>query len=147
MLQCISKCFSVFRFKTKPFYVINHHFFPFFFLVFFFFFAFSCLPYARFLKNFIEIYLIYNVVLVSGVQQNESILHMSILFHIIFLCKLLKNIEQSSLCNIVRPYQMSPKQKQTHGSLRSQPSHPNFVFCWCVHLLLLISHHPCLVRW
>ena len=87
MLQCISKCFSIFRFKTKPFYVINHNFFTFFFLVFFFsFFAFSCLPYARFFLIFIEIDLIYNVVLVSGVQQNESILHISILFHIIFLC-------------------------------------------------------------
>ena len=105
MLQGISKCFSVFRFKTKPFYVINYHFFTFFLsCLFFFFLSFSCLPYARFFKIFIEIYLIYSVVLVSGVQQNESVTHLSILFHIIFLCKLLKNIEYRSLCSVVGPY-------------------------------------------
>ena len=31
-------------------------------------------------KNFIGVWLIYNVVLVSGVQQNESVIHISTLF-------------------------------------------------------------------
>lgn len=43
----------------------------------------------------IEIEFIYNVVLVSGVQQRDSriCIHISILFHILFLCKLLENVE------------------------------------------------------
>ena len=51
----------------------------------------------------IGIQLIYNVVLVSGVQQNDSIIHIhiSILFQIIFPFRLLQSIKQSSLCYTV----------------------------------------------
>ena len=44
--------------------------------------------------------MIYNVVLVSGVQQSDSIIHMyvTILFQVLFPFQLLPNIEQSSLC-------------------------------------------------
>ena len=35
----------------------------------------------------------YNVVLVSGVQQSDSVMHVSILFHIIFPYRLLQSIE------------------------------------------------------
>ena len=44
---------------------------------------------------FIGVYLIYNVVLVSGVQQSESVIHTlkSTLFQILFPYRLLQNIE------------------------------------------------------
>ena len=44
-----------------------------------------------------------NNVLVSGVQQSDSVIHIhvSILFQILFLFRLLQNIEQSSLCSTV----------------------------------------------
>ena len=44
--------------------------------------------------------MINNVVLVSGVQQSDLVMHIHvlILFQILFLFRLLQNIEQSSLC-------------------------------------------------
>ena len=51
--------------------------------------------------------LIYNVVLVSGVQQSDSLIHLSILFQKFFPFGLLQNIEQSSLCYIVGPCWLS----------------------------------------
>ena len=53
--------------------------------------------------NFIDVYLICNVVLVLGVQQADSVIHIhaSTLFQILFLFRLLKNIEQCSLCYTV----------------------------------------------
>ena len=56
-----------------------------------------------FLKNFIGVYFIYNVVLVSGVQQSDSVIHISILFQILSPYRSLKNIEQNSLCSTVGP--------------------------------------------
>ena len=49
--------------------------------------------------------MINNVVLVSGVQQSDSVIHIhvSILFQILFPFRLLQNIEQSSLCSTVGP--------------------------------------------
>ena len=49
--------------------------------------------------------MINNVVLVSGVQQSDSVIHIhiSILFQILFPFRLLQNIEQSSLCYAVGP--------------------------------------------
>ena len=47
-----------------------------------------------FLKLFyVEVELIYNVVLVSGVKQSDSVIHISILFQILFPFRLLQNIE------------------------------------------------------
>ena len=48
--------------------------------------------------------MINNVVIVSGVQQSDSVIHIhvSILFQILFLFRLLHNIEQSSLCCTVQ---------------------------------------------
>ena len=62
-----------------------------------------------FFKIFIGVYLIYNVVLVSGVQQTESIIHIHIstLFQILFPYRPLQSIEQSSLCYKVCPYYLS----------------------------------------
>ena len=56
--------------------------------------------------NFIGIQLIYNVVLVSGIQQSESVIHIhvSTLFQILFPYKPLQRIVQSSLCYRVGPY-------------------------------------------
>ena len=49
---------------------------------------------------YIGVSLINNVVLVSGVQQSDSVIHthVSILFQILFPFRLLQNIERSSLC-------------------------------------------------
>ena len=46
------------------------------------------------LKSFIEVQLIYNVVIISAIQQNDSVIHVntSILFHILFPHRLSKNI-------------------------------------------------------
>ena len=52
---------------------------------------------------FTEVQLIYNVVLVSGVQQSDSDIHMYILFQILFHYRLLQGIEYSSLCYTVGP--------------------------------------------
>ena len=48
--------------------------------------------------------LISNVISVSHVQQDISVIRVSILFQIIFPLWLLQNIEQSSLCYGVGPY-------------------------------------------
>ena len=64
------------------------------------------------LKNivfYIGVELISNVVLVSGVQQRDSVIHIHgcILFQILFLIRLLQNIEPSSLCYTVGPCWLS----------------------------------------
>ena len=58
---------------------------------------------------FIGIQLIYNVVLVSGVQQSESIIHIPISTHfqILFPYRALQSTEQSSLCYTVGSYYLS----------------------------------------
>ena len=57
---------------------------------------------------FIRVQLIYNV-LVSGVQQSDSVIrmHMFIPFYILFSYKLSQNVEQSSLCYSVGPCRSS----------------------------------------
>ena len=62
-----------------------------------------------FFKSFIGVQLIYNVVLVLGVQQSESVIHIHIstLFQILFPHRPLQSIEQSFLCYTVGPYQLS----------------------------------------
>ena len=61
----------------------------------------------HFVLVFIEIELIYNVVLVSGVQQSDSVIHISILLNILFHYGLLQDIECSSLCYMVGLYCLS----------------------------------------
>ena len=53
--------------------------------------------------------LINNVVIVSGIQQSDSVIHINVpvLFQIIFPFRLLHNIEQSSLCYTVGPCWLS----------------------------------------
>ena len=53
--------------------------------------------------------MINSVVIVSGVQQSDSFIHIhvSILFQILFPFSLLYNIEQSSLCYTVGPCWLS----------------------------------------
>ena len=49
--------------------------------------------------------MINNVVLVSGIQKNESVIHICVsIFKDFFLFRLLQNIEQSSLCYTVGHY-------------------------------------------
>ena len=61
------------------------------------------------IKKYIEVLLINNVVLVSGVQQSDSVIHIhvSILFQVLFPLRLLQNIELSSLCYTVGPCWLS----------------------------------------
>ena len=53
---------------------------------------------------YIGVQLIYNVVLVSDVQQSDPFIriHVSLLFWVLFSIRLFQNIVQSSLCYIVR---------------------------------------------
>ena len=53
--------------------------------------------------------MIKNVVLVSGIEQSDSVIHIhvSILFQILFPVRLLQNVEQSSLCYTVGPCWLS----------------------------------------
>ena len=60
---------------------------------------FKCL----FLVYFIEAWLIYSVVLISAVQHSDSVIHICILFHILFHYGLSQDIEYSSLCHRVGP--------------------------------------------
>ena len=55
----------------------------------------------------IGVQLIYNVLLVSTIQQSESIIHISTLFQILFPNRLLQSTEQSYLCYTVGSYQLS----------------------------------------
>ena len=58
---------------------------------------------------YIGVYLINNDVLVTGIQQSDSVIpiQVSILFQILFPFKLLQNIEPSSLCYTVGPCWLS----------------------------------------
>ena len=48
-----------------------------------------------------------NDVLILGVQQSGSVIHVCILSQILFPFRLLHNIEQSSLCYTVSPHWLS----------------------------------------
>ena len=48
-----------------------------------------------------------SVVLVSGVQQSESVMHISTLFQLLSPCRPLQSIDQSSLCYTAGPFQLS----------------------------------------
>ena len=67
----------------------------------------STLSFYFYLKKFffIEVQLIYKVVLVSGIQKSDSVIHtyIYILFHILFHSGLSQDIEYSSLCYTVEP--------------------------------------------
>ena len=67
------------------------------------------LSFFSFLKFYIGVQLIKNVVLVSGVQQSDSVIHIhvSIRFQILFPVRLLQNIEQNSLCYTAGPCWLS----------------------------------------
>ena len=60
----------------------------------------------RILNFYVILQLIYNVFLVSGVQQSDSVIptHISILFQTLFPYRLLQNTEQSSLCYTAGTY-------------------------------------------
>jgi len=54
-------------------------------------------------KNIIEMYLIYNVVLISAVYQIDLVIYTYILFHLLFYYNLSQGIEYSFLCYTVGP--------------------------------------------
>ena len=67
----------------------------------------AALPHSPpFLKIFLGVQLFYNVILVSDVQLNESVIciHIATHFQILFPYRPLQSIEQSSLSYTVRPY-------------------------------------------
>ena len=81
---------------------------------------------------YVGVELINNVVLVSGVQQGDSVIHIhvSIHFQILFPLRLLQDIEQSSLCYTIGPCWLSilniavcTRQSQTLN-LSSSPPFP-----------------------
>ena len=72
------------------------HFKDFFLCLFLFFILF-------YLFIFIDVQLIYKVELVSCVQQSDSVIHIYILFHILFYYGLLQDVEYSSLGHTVGP--------------------------------------------
>ena len=51
--------------------------------------------------------MINSVVLVSCVQQSDSVIHVFIVFQVLFPFRLLQNVEQSSLCYTVGPCWLS----------------------------------------
>ena len=100
-----------------------------------------------------------NVVLVSGVQQSDPVIHVpvSILFQILFPFRLLQSIEQSSLCYTVGPRwlpilytAMCTCQSQT-PSLSLSP-HPSGLvtissFCQSVSLFLFCKFICISLKW
>ena len=103
----------------------------------------------------IEVYLIYNVVLVSGVQQSNSILHtyvcvcmhIYILFQILFHYRLLQDTEYSSVCYTVGPCCLSilyivvficlPQTPNLSLPLAFPFGNHKFVFCVCGSISVL----------
>ena len=61
-----------------------------------------------FFLNFIEEWLIYSVLLISAIQQSDSVIHMYILFYALFHYDLLQDIEYCSLCYKVGPCFLFP---------------------------------------
>ena len=68
-----------------------------------------------------------NVVLVSGVQQSDSVIHthVCILFEGFFPFMLLYNIEQSSPCYTIGPFKYSSVSMSIRNSLTSPLSYPS----------------------
>ena len=72
----------------------------------------SCLLWCKvtqlYVHSFLNLYFIYGiwliskVVLASGVQQSDSVIHVSIVFQILFPFRLVQSIE-SSLCSTAGP--------------------------------------------
>ena len=90
--------------------------------------------------NFILYWSINHVILVSGIQQSDSIIliHVAILSKILFLCRLLQSIEQSSLCYILGPCWLSVLNLWAAFLFQNLK---NGVFCDMITFL----HTPCLI--
>ena len=108
------------------------------------FFFFPELKKIFFFLIFLGVQLIYNVVLVSAVQQSESVIHISTLFQILFPYRLLQSIEQSSLCYTVGPYQLSILyivvcmcQSQSSNLSYPPPGNHKFIFYICNSIFVL----------
>ena len=84
--------------------------------------------------------MINNVVLVSGVQQSDSVMHIhvAILFQILFPFRLLQSIEQSSLCYTVGPCWLSILNIVV---CTCQAQTPNVLFCvWFLERILMFPY-------
>ena len=89
-------------FKNKLFFSTHMNFLVLFLLL---------ISFSLFKNLFFEVYLIYNVVLISTVQQSGSYIYeyiyIYILFHILFHYGLSQDIEYSSLCYTVEHFCLS----------------------------------------
>ena len=65
------------------------------------------MQHSYFFFNFIEVLLVYNVVLTSAVEQSDSVIHICILVHILFHYGLSQDTEYNSLCSTVGPWYLS----------------------------------------
>ena len=110
----------------------------------------------KFFNFILEYHCMEYIVLVSGVQQNDSIIHIhvSILFEILFPFRLLQNIEQSSLCYTVGSCWLSILKRvvciyssQTHNvSLATTfPLWQPFVFCLWVCCFCFVNKFICII--
>ena len=97
--------------------------------------------------------MIKNVRLVSGVQHSDSVIpiHVSILFQILFLCRLLDNVEQSSLCCTVGPCWLSILNIAVYSITLLKQKYLlvigycfQLLFCFCAHLHSKSSWKNCL---
>ena len=101
---------------------------------------------------YIGVWLITNIMLLSGIQQSDSVIyiHVFILFQTPFSFRLLQNIEQSSLCCTVgsRSFSILNIEIQFHSLCLSLPHHPfplvtvSF-FSKSVSLFLFVSKFRC----
>lgn len=87
-----------------------------------------------FLNQFLLEQLIQNIVLISGIQQSESVIyiHISTLFWIIFPYRSLQGIEQSSLYCMLGPYYLFYIQQHAYVN-PNLPIHPSLLFPLNVH--------------
>ena len=104
-----SNIYVIIEFSQQPYRYMLFICTPFTTFYFYLFFNFHFYIGAQFLNN---------VVLISGVQQSDSVIHihLSILFQILFLFRLLHRIEQSSLL-CATAYRDPPALNHTHNSL------------------------------
>ena len=89
---------------------------------------------AFYILFYCGVQLMNNILLVSGVQQSDSVIHIyvSIVFQILFPFRLLHNIEQSSLCvakDLVTYAFQIQQCIRVHPKLPSYSSPPQPIFC------------------